>query len=149
MNETEQILHKFDSLKNLYGLSSAIIMLMFLLAIYFVWKYLSKAIEKSAKVGSEKTIKKFQAQLDKELAEHSVKFSTRHQKQIDAIHEIYSRFENLFKIMNFMMHGDKYYLSLDPHKEVNSIIAHRTDFIKIYGLHKIVLPKVLCHKLTV
>jgi len=147
MNETEQVLEKFDSLKNLYGWSSAIIMLLFLLTIYFVWKYLTRAIEKSAEVASEKTIKKFQAQLDKELAEHNVKFSTRHQKQIDAIHEIYSRFENLFKIMNFMMHGDKYYPSLDPHKELNSLILHRTDFIRIYGLHKIVLPIELCQKI--
>lgn len=147
MDEIEKVVKQVESIKNTFGIGAALICLILLLAIFFLWRYLTKSIEKSAEVTSEKTIIKFQAQLDKELAEHSVKFSARHQKQIDAVHEIYIRLQNLFKIMEYMLHGDKYYPSLDPHKEVESLIAHRTDFIKIYGLHKVVITKNICLKI--
>jgi hypothetical protein len=147
MDDIEKLVNQVESLKTNFGIGGALICLLVLLAIFFLWRYLTKSIEKSAEITSEKTIKKFQAQLDKELAEHSVKFSARHQKQIDAVHEIYIRVQNLFKIMDYMLHGDKYYPSFDQHNEVDSLIALRTDFIKIYGIHKIVLTKQVCSKI--
>lgn len=147
MDEIEKVISKFESLKNTIGWIASLFAIFILLVIFFLWKYLTKVIERSAEETSEKTIRKFQSQIDKEISEHSVKFSTKHQKQIDAVHEIYIRFQNLFKIMDFMYHGDKYYQELNPHKEVASLIEYRTDFIQVYGLHKIVLPRDICSKI--
>jgi hypothetical protein len=147
MADIETLLGKFEQLRNEVGWFSAGVAILLLLTLFFVGKFLSKKIEKSAEEASEKTIKTFQAKLDRELAEHNVKFSATHQKQIDAIHEIYIRLQKLFRIIDFIMHGDKYYQELQPHRELKALIAHRTDFIKVYGLHKIVLPVSVCLKI--
>lgn len=147
MEDVEKLLRKFEDLRGFLGWAASIFVILVVIALYFLLKYLSKAIEKSAEESSEKTIRQFQVRLEKELAEHSVKFSAKHEKQVDAIHEIYIRFQRLFRLMDFMQHGDKYYQELNPHREVATLISFRTDFIKVYGLHKIVLPKSSCDKI--
>ncbi|MFI5221563.1 MAG: hypothetical protein ACHQK8_04495, partial [Bacteroidia bacterium] len=71
--------------------ASYIINILVIIGLPLLWIYLKKFSESIAERASEKSLKKFQSSLDKEL----VKFETTRIKQIDAIQDTYKKFNDL------------------------------------------------------
>lgn len=143
MEEVEKIVDKLDQIQNtlgIWGVVAAIALGVFFLAL---WTYFKKSVEKSAEVSADKSLQKFQSLLDKEL----VKYSTKHQKQIDAVHECYLRLQRLTSIINYTQKGEKFTKQGKPKDELSMLINARHDFKKVYGENKLVFIKELCEKI--
>jgi len=81
LEDFEKILHKLDSIQQIFGIGGAILLLIILIGGFLLWKFLIKRIEKIAEEITDKNLRTFQSKLDKGL----VKFSSKHQKQVDAV----------------------------------------------------------------
>lgn len=146
MDEVDKVYSKLQSIENSFGILGVIIALIIGISIWGLSAYFSKLVEKLAEESSEKSLKKYQTNLDKGLALFSVKATARHQKQVDAIQEVYTRFQGLKSLINFMMNGDKYYQGLDGYDEVNQLIERRTNFKLAFNNSRILFPKSLCER---
>ncbi|WP_133256815.1 hypothetical protein [Hymenobacter edaphi] len=147
MDELEKVYGKLESIEKTFGVIGVLIVLLLIITGWVVYMYLQKSVEKLAEEVSEKSLKKYQIALDKELAEFSVKASTRHQKQVDAMQEVFSRFQDLKMLINFMIKGDKYYSGADGHEELASLLERRTAFKVNYSKYRILFSVELCDKI--
>lgn len=147
MEDIEKLLKKIESIQSTLGIGTAIICLILLVAIFFLWHYLKRKIEKSAEVSSEKIIKQFQSQLDKELQEFSIQLSYKYQNQTKAIDEVYSQFAMLTSYLDFLNKGDKYEEQTNPYEDSKILISHRREFIQIFERRKIYLPESINRKI--
>lgn len=146
MDEIDKVYSKLQSIQNSFGILGVIIVLILGISIWGLSSYFSKLVEKLAEESSEKSLKKYQANLDKGLAEFSVKATARQQKQVDAIQEVYSRFQSLKMLIDFMVKGDKYYTGSDGHDEVDMLIERRNNFRLKFNHSRILFPKPLGEK---
>jgi hypothetical protein len=143
MDEVEKIVDKLDQIQNNLGTWGVVAAIA--LGVFFVglWTYFKKSVEKSAEVSADKSLQKFQSHLDKEL----VKFSTKHQKQIDAVHECYLRLQRLTSIINYTQNGEKFTQQGKPKDELPLLINARHDFKRVYSENRLVFSKGLCEKI--
>ena len=103
------------------------------------WKFLIKRTEKIAEEISEKKLKEFQSELDKGI----IKFTSKHQKQIDAVQDCYQKFQELQSFINFVIKGDKFTAQMQPDEEVKYLASYRLEFKRSYSRNHILLPKKL------
>jgi hypothetical protein len=141
MDDAEKIISKLEEVKQAYGYYGVAIAIILIVALILIWKYIARGIEKAAEVNSELSLKKFQVHLDKEL----VTFSTKHQKQIDAVHECYTKLQKLTYMIDFIMHPDKFYNAPKPKEELQYVINFRHEFKEVYRENRIVLPLSVCN----
>lgn len=148
MEDIEKLLKKVESIQNTLGLGAAIACLIILIAIFFLWHSLKRKIEKSAEITSEKLIKQFQLELDKDLQEYSTRLSYKYQNQTKAIDEVYSQFAVLTSYLDFLNKGGKYEEQTNPFEDCEKLIKYRREFIKIFERRKIYMPELLNKKIN-
>lgn len=143
IDEVDKIVERLNKIEQMYGIGGMLIVVTFSIVLILSWKYLVKRTELIAYEASEELLKKFQANLDKEL----VKFQTKHQKQVDAIHDTFQKFQRMTSTINFMMNGGKFTSNLKPDEEISALIKFRHDFKQTYFQNKLIFPKQLCEKI--
>jgi hypothetical protein len=143
MDELEKIVNKLDLIQNSLGAWGVAITITLGVLFLGLWIYFKKTVEKSAEVSADKSLQKFQSHLDKEL----VKFSTKHQKQIDAVHECYSRLQRLTSIINYTQNGEKFTQQGQPEETLQILINARHDFKIVYRENRLLFSKGLCGKI--
>ena len=89
MDELDKIANRLEQIENTFGLWGVILAIGLGIFLIALWTYFKTSIQKTAEKSAEESLKKIQSHLDKEL----LKFSTRHQKQVDAVHECYLRLQ--------------------------------------------------------
>ncbi|KEY20349.1 hypothetical protein [Kaistella antarctica] len=125
------------------GIFLAILFVLFLIALYFLWKYLLKTIERSVEESSDKTLKIYQSSIDKDF----FKFQSLHENQIDAIHKVYQDFNELNMHINFLLNGENFSDQADPNELISHIILLRHNFKKTFFKNKLLFNKDLCIKI--
>jgi hypothetical protein len=143
VKDIDIIVEKLNQVERTFGFWGVLLFIIVIIALVLTWKYFSKNIESVAEESSEKALKKFQSQLDKDL----IKFQTKHQKQVDAIHETFQKFQRLTGIINFIMKGDNFTQQLKPHDDVQYLIQFRHEFKKVYNQNRLLFPEQLCAKI--
>lgn len=143
MDEIAKIIDKLDRIQNTlgtWGVIGTIVLGVFSVAL---WIYFKSSIQKSAAASADKSLKNFQSYLDKEL----VKFSTKHQKQIDAVHECYLRLQRLTSIIDYTQNGEKFTQPPKPKEDLPILIGARHDFKRVYSENRLVFSKALCEQI--
>jgi hypothetical protein len=139
-------LHKlFEMLENFertFGIIGVVFAIAIIIGITFLYRYLVKLIEITAEEKSQKTLLVMNAKLDKELT----KFQSKHQKQVDAIHETFQSLQRVNLAFDLIMNGDKFN-QVTPRQEVELIITNRNQFKYTYHQNIILFPKELNSKI--
>lgn len=144
MEDIDKAIEKLNSIQNTYGIGIVFFVVLIAIILFALYKYIGRAAERAAEEASEENLKKFQAHIDKEL----VKFQTKHQKQVDAVHEVYQKLQQLIGMINFIIHGQKFTTSnMSPEAQANQLIQFKNDFTEVYGLNRLVFAKTLCSKI--
>jgi uncharacterized membrane protein len=137
------ILSKLDDMKKSFGIFGLIIILTIAIFIFLAWKYLNRRTELIAENACEKSLKKFQFQIDKDLE----KYKTVHQKQVDSIHEIFQKFQLMASLINFILKGENFTQPMSVDEEISHLIKFRHDFKNIYHQNRLLLSRTLCSKI--
>lgn len=143
ISEIEKIFEKINQIEKIFGIGGAVIILILGVSLFLSWKFLTRSAEIIAEETSEKTLKKFQTQLDKEF----VKFQIKHQKQIDAIHETFQVIERMIGLINFLIHGEKFSSPPKGKEELKLLIEVRRHFLSIYNPNRLLFSRELCTKI--
>jgi hypothetical protein len=143
VKEVDSIIEKLNNIQNTYGIGGVILIITLVVILLLSWKYLTKSSELIAEEASEKSLKKFQTQLDKDL----IKFQTKHQKQVDAIHETFQKFQKMTSTINFLLNGENFSRPPDAREEIFNLINNRQDFKAIYNQNRLIFPVKLCSKI--
>ncbi len=143
MDEVDKIANRLDQIEKSFGLWGVIFAIG--LGVFFIalWTYFKTSIQKTAEKSADESLKKIQSHLDKEL----VKFSTTHQKQVDAVHECYLRLQRLTSTINESRTADKFKEGDDSSAKIELVIKYRHDFKQVYGENRILFPRQVCDKL--
>lgn len=142
----EEVISPIDNIESLlqsYGIIGAIVLILLLAVIYYVYYYLKKKIDKNIDEASEEALKEFQSTLDKKL----VRYSTKHQKQIDAVQDCYKKFKELRNFVNYLVNGEKFTQPMMPEQEFGILATYRLDFVQSYSVNKILFPESLNNKI--
>jgi|SRR5690554_966151 len=132
MEDIEKIYEKLNQIEQTFGIWMVLFAILFGVGMFFYWKYLLKAIELKAQEGFEKEM---------------TKFNTKHGKQVDAIHECYTRFEKLSSFINYMMNGDKYFAPMEVEKQMQLFIKFRQEFKDKFNEQRLVFLPETCVKI--
>lgn len=143
MEDIEIIVDRLESIERFYGLGGVIVIIILVIVGILIWKFAVKLTEKTAEEISEKSIKQFQSILDKEL----VRFSTKHQKQVDAVQDCFQQFQQLQSFVNYVVKGEKFTAPMTPKEEVQYLATYRLDFKRSYDKNRILFPKGLNKKI--
>ncbi|TDS13063.1 hypothetical protein B0I21_105196 [Sphingobacterium paludis] len=143
VNEIDKVVKKLNAIEQVFGIGGVILVIALAVVLILTWKYLVKRSELIAQEVSEQSLKKFQSNLDKDL----VKFKTNHQKQVDAIHDTFQKFQRMTSVINYMMKGEKFTQHIKPDEEVRYLINFRHEFKDIYHQNRLLFPKQLCEKI--
>jgi hypothetical protein len=141
--ELQNLIKEFKSLTHTVGIVAVLFFVAGILLMLIAWKFIVKKIEKAAETASEKSLKKFQAQLDQD----NVKFQTQHEKQIDALEAVYQRFEALSSVLKYTMHGEKFTEHLAAPAQLQLLIKSRHEFKNTFHKNRLRLRSVLCERI--
>lgn len=143
MEELNKIVERLYTIGNTYGIIAMVLVIIFVVSIFVGYKYIGKAAEVAAEEASEKNLKKFQSHIDKEL----IKFQTKHSKQVDAVHEVYQKFQKLTGMINYLIKGEKFTSPMTPKEEMTHLINFRHSFKNVYKENRLLFQKDLCNKI--
>ncbi|GHE29114.1 hypothetical protein [Sphingobacterium griseoflavum] len=143
MNEIDDIVERLAKIEQMFGIGGATVVIILAAFLVVIWKLFVKKIELIAERASEQTLMKFQASLDKEL----VKFQTKHQKQVDAIHDTFQKFQRMTSTIDNMMNGEKFTQHVSADEEVNYLVKCRHEFKKTYYQNRLLFPSQVCEKI--
>ncbi|MDD2345140.1 MAG: hypothetical protein PHY85_03250 [Bacteroidales bacterium] len=132
IDEIEKILSKLESIQQSFGVGWLIIILIIIIGGFILYKYFIKRTEEIAKEITEKNI---------------IKFSSRLQKQIDAVQDCYQSFEKLQSFINFLINGEKYSSKIEPSLELDNLKLYRLEFKKSFNKNKLLFPNELIEKI--
>ncbi|MEO9804798.1 MAG: hypothetical protein ABJF04_16200 [Reichenbachiella sp.] len=139
MEEFEKLLEKINSIQQMFGVGGAALILLLIFGGYLLWKFIVTSTKKIAEEISVQNLKIFQSELDKGM----VKFSSKHQKQIDAVQECYQALQELQSFVIFIAKGDKFVAQLNNKEGIENLTKFRFDFKRKYNKNKILFPKKL------
>lgn len=143
MVDPESIIRKLDEIKQTFGIFGVLVAVVFAITLFLAWKYLIKRTEKIAESASEKSLKKFQFQFDKDLE----KYKINHQKQVDSIHEIFQKYQMMASLIIFIIKGENFTQPMNGDEEISHLIKFRHDFKNIYQQNRLLLSLTLCSKI--
>lgn len=143
VNEIDSVTTKFNQMQNTFGYGGAILILIIAAVLILTWRYLIRRSEVIAEQASEKTLRKFQSQLDQDL----VKFQTKHQKQIDAVHDTFQKLQQITSTIQYLMKGEKFTQHTKAEDALSHLIHFRHDFKDTYRRTRLVFPEELCVKI--
>jgi hypothetical protein len=143
MEDISKIIEELKILRNSNETIFLITFIVIVIIVISLWHFLKKRIEKIAEEITEKNLKTFQSKLDKDF----VKFSIKHNQQIDAVHDCYQHFQKLQSLIKFIIHGDKFTEPMKPDEEIKYLISFRSNVIGCYSSHKLLFNKDLRNKI--
>ena len=136
MDDINSVIKKIEQLQNTFGLWGAIIIIsLVVILIFSVW-YLKKTLPEVA-------LKEFQSALDQDL----FKFKSKHEKQINAVHSIYQKFQKMTTTVDYTKKGKKFPQPLKPKEEIEILIKLRHEFKRAYQKNRLLFSKELCKKI--
>lgn len=142
-DDIEYYVQQLQEIKKNLGIIAAIFLVLLIILFFVLSRYLNNVIEKHVSVASEKTLKTFEANLDRE----NFRFQTMHQKQIDAIHNVYTEFNNLNITINFLIKGENFSAPGNPRDLLTQIITLRHSFKNTFLHNKLIFSEELCIKI--
>jgi len=137
VEDIDKIIEKLESIEQFYGISGVILILVLVFGGFLLWRFIIKRTEKIAEEISNKNLKTFQTELDKGL----VKFSSKHQKQIDAVQDCYQKFQELQSFINFVIKGEKFTEQMLPEEQVKYLSSYRLEFKRSFNRNRILFPE--------
>lgn len=140
IKELEEIFNKLNNIERTFGIGGVILVITLTIVIVWTWNFFKRSSELIAEKAAEKSLKKFQNQLDKDLA----KFQVTHQKQVDGIHDIFQKYQQMTSLINYLLHGENFVQKIDPTEEIDLLIKYRHSFKSIYQQNRLLLPEQLC-----
>jgi len=143
LTELENLPEQFNALKETFGWVVAVSFFVLAAILFFAVKFIVKKIEKAAELASEKTLKKFQAQIDQENS----RVQTQHEKQIDALESVYKHFEALSSVIKFTMNGEKFTAEMGARDQVHMLIRYRHEFKINFQQNRLRLKTELCNRI--
>lgn len=143
LTDLKKLSEQFNTLKQTFGWVAAISLLLLAALLFLAWKFVIKKIEKAAEVASEKSLKKFQAQIDQD----NTRFQTQHEKQIDALENLYKHFEALSSVIKYTMKGEKFTADMGAQEQVHMLIRYRHDFKHSFHQNRLRLKTELCDRI--
>jgi hypothetical protein len=138
-----ELIKAFTSLKHAVGLYAAIAAVLLVIAGIISWQFVIKKVEKAAETASEKTLKKFQAKLDRDNA----RFQSQHDKQMNALEAIYQPFTSLSSMIRFTMKGEKFTAEMGANEQVQLLVQYRHQFKTAFQQNKLRLSNELCARI--
>ena len=132
IEEIEKIINKLELIEQSLGLGWLIIIVVLIIGGFFLYNFFIKRTEEIAKEITEKNI---------------VKFSSRFQKQIDAVQDCYQNFEKLQNLINVIINGEKYTSNIEPSQELDNLKKYRLEFKKNFNGNKLLFPNALIEKI--
>jgi hypothetical protein len=143
INDLDTVVEKLEQIQQYFGVGGVLFVLVLTITIFIMWRFLETRVKKIAEEITEKNLKTFQSELDKGL----VKFSSKHQKQIDAVQDCYQKFQQLKTMIDFVIKGEKFTAPMNPNEEVNFLTNYRLDFKRSYYRNRILFPDKLNTKI--
>jgi hypothetical protein len=143
INKLQETVLELKNSENVYTLVNLVFFGAVVLFFFFLKSYIGKKAEVIAQAAAEKSLKKFQGEIDKDL----VKYSTKHQKQIDAIHDTFKVFDPLNKIMNSLFDGGQFSEKNDSKKQLENLKMKRDEFKQVFDENRLIFSRPLCAKI--
>lgn len=143
VKDIDTVVEKLNNIKIFFGIGGVILVITVTVILYLTWKYLVRNSELIAEEASEESLKNFQSKLDIDL----VKFRTMHQKQVDAIHETFQKFQKMTSTIKYIIKGEKFAQQLKLEEKVSSLMKFRNEFRDIYHQNRLLFPVPLCNKI--
>jgi hypothetical protein len=137
--EIEEFLKQLEYIWMTFGIIGGVMVIVVIFSTFLLTLFLQKKIEKVAEEASEKSLKKFQNNLDKD----AFKFQAKHQRQINTIQEVYQKLQDVISIIRFVRDGEKFYDQMHPQDEINALIKRRHSFKKFFFKNKLVFTSSL------
>ncbi|WGQ10717.1 hypothetical protein QG516_03485 [Pedobacter gandavensis] len=125
---------------NKWGIGLTIVLVISVIVTGLIGKFVVKKVEQIVSDNSERSMKTFQATIDKDL----YKFQTKHERQVNAIHETYQKFQQLGTTINFLMKGDQFLEPPSGKQMVSEMVTSRIAFIDAYRTNKLLFSSELC-----
>jgi hypothetical protein len=141
--DLKNIIEQFSALKQTFGWLTALTIITGLILLAITYKFIGKKVEKAAEVASVKSLKKFQDVIDRE----QIRFNTQHEKQIDALEQIYKHFEALSSVIKFTMQGEKFTQHESAQSLLSMLIEFRHSFKKCFQQNRLRLKSGLCQRI--
>lgn len=143
ISDLDSLNDKLTHVISVYGIGVGVLFILTVVVIILSSRYLIRQTELFVEESSEKTLKNFQSHLDKEL----VKFQTRHQKQVDAIHEVFQKLQIMTSTINYIMKGEKFTQDIKLQESLSYLIKFRHDFKEAYQQNRLLFPLQLCNRI--
>jgi hypothetical protein len=144
MDDISKINEALQSFKNTYGLLGAGFGAALLLMIYFLFKYLTKKIEKNAETSQDMLFHRFKTALDLELQRVMIQYSTTFERTGKAIELLYPKIYHLGNTLKQML-GPQYVDSdLANQEELNKLYENKKDLMETFGPNRVFLPESIC-----
>lgn len=135
MEDAEKIYNKLNQIQAIYGWGILIIGLLSIAGLFLIWKFVNKKIELVAEESFER-----------KKTEHSVVFTNTYEKQINTIHNCYSKIQKV-KLLMLNREGKDKFNDLPSKVIFQKLIEARKEFSEIYFENKIVFTKSVCNKI--
>jgi hypothetical protein len=142
-SEFEAIINRLNEIEKVFGLSGLVLVAIVSSILFISWRYLIRRTDVIANEVSEKYLKEFQSKIDRDL----FKFKTKRQKQINAIHDVFSRYQKMTRMINYVIKGEKFTAPLNPSEELEHLISCRHNFKSMYYENKLLFPEYTCEKI--
>ncbi|WP_454804239.1 hypothetical protein [Mucilaginibacter phyllosphaerae] len=133
----------FSELKHTLGVYAAISLLVLCVISFAAWQFFIKRLEKAAEVAFEKSLKKFQAELDRDNS----RFQSQHEKQMNALEAIYKPFSSLSSVIRFTMKGEKFTAEMGTGEQVQLLVSYRHEFKSAFQRNRLRLSAELCQRI--
>ncbi|GEM_PF-3765190 len=134
----ENVISKLEQIQSVFGTWGIILFIILILIIWLSVSYLKSSIESLP----QKSLKEFQAALDQDL----IKFSSTYEKQLDAIHTIYQKFQKMTGHLDYIKNGENFTQPIEPKEEVELLIKFRHEFKIVFQKNRLIFSEELGKK---
>jgi len=139
IDDLDTVLSKIDELQNLFGFWGTVFIIALIICVGFLIWYIKRSID----MLPQKALKKFQSALDQDL----FKFKSQHTKQVDAVHDIYQKFQKMTSMLDYIKNGENFTQPMEPSEEISTLINFRHEFKREFQKNRPLFRVELCGKI--
>lgn len=143
MDDATQILEMLETVQRNFGLLGLILGAIIIVAAFWMYSYFKSYVNRTAELSADRTLEKFKSELDKEV----FKSNKLHEKQVNAIHEVYQRLQKLIRVINHNETPEKFVQQMSNKEEVELLIKCRHEFKKAYFENKLLFTEAVQGKI--
>lgn len=121
------------------GIGGAVLLVVIILS----WIFLRSSVQSIAEEASQRSLRRFQSMLDKEV----FSYQTAHQKQIDAIHATFQKFQAMIAVLGHLHRSEPFTPPMKPGDELARLVNARHEFKQVYSENKILFAYDLCERI--